>query len=226
MQNRITPIALALSLLGGAQAAQAVADVDLAWRGNTALTGVRLNAFDGNSKVFGGLAHELSYAQLAADGSLLGSLTAFSLEPQQSNSKLVSTYQQALFDGAQGSLLSALYTTSYRTGPAWDEVSQAAFQVAVWELTHEKSGAAYDVSAGSFRVAGAGKVTELAGSFVSQALAFTGTSRYTVYKLSSDRYQDMVTAQAVTAVPEPETYAMFLAGLAAIGLIARRRLPR
>lgn len=32
-----------------------------------------------------------------------------------------------------------------------------------------------------------------------------------------------VTLEAVTAVPEPETYAMFLAGLAALGFMARRR---
>jgi hypothetical protein len=31
---------------------------------------------------------------------------------------------------------------------------------------------------------------------------------------------------SVTAIPEPETYALFLAGLAAMGYVARRRRPR
>ena len=42
--------------------------------------------------------------------------------------------------------------------------------------------------------------------------ATTGTWRF-----------DMVTVNAVTAVPEPETYAMLLAGLAMLGAAARRR---
>jgi hypothetical protein len=33
----------------------------------------------------------------------------------------------------------------------------------------------------------------------------------------------MVTVSAVTAVPEPETYAMLLAGLGLVGLVRRRR---
>ena len=32
-------------------------------------------------------------------------------------------------------------------------------------------------------------------------------------------------AQSIAAVPEPETYAMFLAGLGLVGLLARRRIP-
>ena len=36
-------------------------------------------------------------------------------------------------------------------------------------------------------------------------------------------YDDMVVGLSVTAVPEPETYALLLAGLGAVGFIARRR---
>ena len=44
-----------------------------------------------------------------------------------------------------------------------------------------------------------------------------------VYDTAADRVQLVVT-QAVTAVPEPGTYAMLLAGLAVLGGLARRRM--
>ncbi|MBW8847208.1 MAG: PEP-CTERM sorting domain-containing protein [Burkholderiales bacterium] len=50
---------------------------------------------------------------------------------------------------------------------------------------------------------------------------------YNLTKLSNASYQDLVVASAITtAVPEPQTYALFLSGLGFVGLLARRRLPR
>jgi hypothetical protein len=39
-------------------------------------------------------------------------------------------------------------------------------------------------------------------------------------------YDDMVVGIRVVAIPEPESYALMLAGLAAVGFIARRRQGR
>ena len=41
-------------------------------------------------------------------------------------------------------------------------------------------------------------------------------------RVDSD-YDDMVVGLKVTAVPEPETYALLMAGLGAVGFISRRR---
>jgi len=39
----------------------------------------------------------------------------------------------------------------------------------------------------------------------------------------SENNYNLVSTNMVAAVPEPETYAMFLAGLGAMGFVARRR---
>ena len=232
--NVVAGLALALS----GQVAFAATNVDISWNGNSAKDGVRLNAFDGTDKVFGGLAHELSYSDVST--SSLESFLAFCIEPAQSNTKLVTSYEKSVFGGSQGNLLAALYTTSYKTGATWDATSQAAFQVAVWELTQQAAGAngvtVYDAGSGSFRVAGADSVVSLANTFLSNAVGFTGASTYTVYKLVNANYQDLVMATkldvptvpplVVTQVPEPETYALLLAGLGIMGLKVRRRAPR
>ncbi len=52
----------------------------------------------------------------------------------------------------------------------------------------------------------------------------TAASTYQlVFSTASDLRVDNVSVSAVTAVPEPETYAMMLAGLGAIGFLSRRR---
>ena len=66
-------------------------------------------------------------------------------------------------------------------------------------------------------------------AFASRALAsanaFTGTSTYAIYKLTNSTYQDLITAtkldvpNTVVQVPEPQTYAMLLAGLVGAAVV-------
>ena len=65
----------------------------------------------------------------------------------------------------------------------------------------------------------------LSGSFASVTLSGFGTGAFSVvYDLPTASVRLLVT-EAVTAVPEPGSYALLLAGMVAIGLVVRRRRP-
>ena len=102
--------------------------------------------------------------------------------------------------------------------------NEAAFQLAVWEIVNEGSGA-YSLDAGGFKASGTGSA--LAQSWLAE-LGIASTSEYnaniwTVQSMLTTGHgyaQDVV---VFAQVPEPETYAMLLAGLGLIGFSARRR---
>lgn len=104
----------------------------------------------------------------------------------------------------------------------------AAFQMAVWEIVNEGAGT-YNLGAGNFRVSGTG-----AGE------AQGWLDYLNANPDSTNAYKDKVEIWSVqnqgpngwgaqdvavfAPVPEPETYAMMLAGLALMGFVARRRM--
>ena len=100
-------------------------------------------------------------------------------------------------------------------------ITEAAFQIAVWEITYETSGH-YNLNSGSATFSGGSAATAgslaLATSWLG-ALA-SAPSLYTVSVLKSASNQDQIFAMAV---PEPSTYALLAGGLFAIGFVARRR---
>ncbi|MBB4842327.1 hypothetical protein HNP55_000822 [Paucibacter oligotrophus] len=144
------------------------------------------------------------------------------------------TYTPGSFSGSQAAALQGLFSTSY--AGLNNAFQQAAFQTAVWEITHESTGTPLSVAAhqGSFFFTGlsaplsqGGSLAQDDAAFVSQvhsylnaAVNYQGADLYTISRLSNANFQDLVVA---TAVPEPTSLAMLLGGLAALGFVARRR---
>jgi hypothetical protein len=137
------------------------------------------------------------------------------------------SYSVGSFTTAQSTLLQGLYSSSYASVTTADQ--KAAFQTAIWEIMQEPAGSSLSLSTGSFQYyyLSATSTTQqdnafaaLSSSYLQAAVNYTGPALFQVTKLVNGTYQDYVT---VTAVPEPAPYAMLLAGLGAVGFIARRR---
>lgn len=159
------------------------------------------------------------------------SFVAYCVELQQEfapNFLGFQTYTPGSFSGSQASALQGLFSTSY--AGLSNAFQQAAFQTAVWEITHESAGTPYSVAGnqGSFFFNGlTGSLAQDDAAFVNQvhsylnaAVNYQGADLYTISRLSNANFQDLVVA---TAVPEPTSLAMLLGGLAALGFVARRR---
>ena len=103
--------------------------------------------------------------------------------------------------------------------------TQAAFQIAIWEIAYETSGS-YNLSTGTAQFSGGTAASSGALTLATSWLGSLGANTMDVKVLESlsirniKGHQDVVFAQAV---PEPSTYALMAAGLMSIGFVARRR---
>jgi hypothetical protein len=102
--------------------------------------------------------------------------------------------------------------------------NEAAFQLAVWEIVNERSGA-YNLNGGAFKASGTGSSTaqtwlnELATPSASNYAANIWTVQ-SMITTGNGYAQDVV---VFAPVPEPQTYAMMLVGLGLLGFSARRK---
>lgn len=153
----------------------------------------------------------LKPANIALAGSSPTSPTAFS--------------QQAATD------LGRLYTNHHAAVDLTSSsgTNEAAFQLAIWEIVNERSGA-YSLTLGDFKATGSGTSGALATTWLNE-LSTASASQYTAsiwmvqntLTTGHGYAQDVAVFSKIPAVPEPETYAMFAAGLGLLGFAARRR---
>lgn len=151
----------------------------------------------------------LKPASIALAGSAATSPTAFSQQAATDLGRLYTNHHAAV----------DLTTSS--------NANEAAFQLAVWEIVNERNGA-YSLSGGDFRATGTGSalattwLNELSTASASQYTASIWTVQNTL-TAGHGYAQDVAVFSKIPAIPEPETYAMFAAGLGLLGFAARRR---
>jgi hypothetical protein len=102
-----------------------------------------------------------------------------------------------------------------------NNVTAAAFQLAIWEIVYENSGTwdvtAWDGTQDSFKVTGyLSGVDTLANSWLA-GVADVGGSMANLYALSSNSYQDII-----VEVPVPAAFILGMLGLSAAGIKLRK----
>lgn len=156
------------------------------------------------------------------------SFLAYCIDPFQWSSSSSLSYNVSSLSSlgsTQAADVSKLYSQSYAS-TSGNSVNSAAFQLALWELAKDDG----VLTSGAVRTTDStnSTVEAAASSMINNAKnGVAGSTQYAFNLYSNGYKQDYLVASiaAVTPVPEPETYAMLLAGLGLIGFTARRRLP-
>jgi len=108
------------------------------------------------------------------------------------------------------------------TNVTGNATNSAAFQLAVWEIVNETSGV-YSLSGGNFHATSSNAVINAAANMLA-GLNSTTTNTAQILRVWQEVPGHPTQDLAVFApVPEPQTYAMMLAGLGLMGFVARRR---
>ncbi len=156
------------------------------------------------------------------------SFAAFCIDPSQYANNSASDYLlvtglSALGNSTKETWVSNLYSNNYSSsiGNATDA---AAFQLALWDLAKDDG----NLTTGNVRTTEStnSTVVGLANSMITGAKSGAGAAQYSFSLYTSTTAQDYVVASSVTAVPEPETYAMLLSGICLLSFTARRRLHK
>jgi MYXO-CTERM domain-containing protein len=151
---------------------------------------------------------------------------AFCLDPENNINVYFNNYSAAAYTASAS--VTRLYDNFYSTAVSGDNISAAAFQLALWELNNDDSNLVTGkmsfagVSDNNLVYANQVEVT-LAGKMLATAtdssIALTNAYKFTALTSTNDSQQLL----SVSAVPEASSWAMMAAGLGLIGFMSRRR---
>ena len=223
--NHLVSLAFLISL--GMISTQASAQLYVAE--NTTANGTGLNLTlpvnsSGAGDYWAGL---LNITARPAEGGTSSSFAAFCIDPSQWSNVGLPDYSSSSdlssLSAVNATWVSNLYSKNYASsiGNATDA---AAFQLALWDLAKDDG----NLTSGSVMKTGSTNSTVLdrANDLIAGAKSGAGSAQYSFSLYTSSTAQDYVVAHPVTAVPEPETYAMLLSGICLLGFTARRRLQK
>ena len=154
------------------------------------------------------------------------SFSTYCVELNQPLSWSATNYSLGSFSAADSNMLNRLYSVA--NNKVTNLATGLAFQLAVWEIVYEAQDnfkVQYGSGFGNFGASsGTSTANQTATEWLNQAKALDASQiTWSTQRLTNAYKQDFILASTVPAVPEPETYAMMLAGLALMGAIARRR---
>ena len=210
--------ALVATLLGTALAAHAANTLKQTGWVHGGPTNVTVSGAPGNNGnhaagEFTGLFNGVSFESYCAD-----LLQTFSFNTVYTDYTVMTG--AAAYGSTKATQIGELLTAAGGFAASLSASRSTAIQSGIWEILYE-TGSSFGLGTGTFRAA-PGSVAQADLNIVDGYLANLGsyaTTSFTAYV--SREHQDFI-----TAVPEPETYAMMLAGLMATGFVARRQRAR
>ena len=241
MFPKLLPVVAALTLAGSAQAVTVnMTDFTFGSPTRSNITGTGGSpSYDGAAGAFTGTMTDTP----AAAAKLLSvtasssptSFVAWCVELTQSFNFGVS-YDYSLVDGStyhfgnilsdpnnhRATDLSRLFTAAATNHFVFDSVGAAAFQAGIWEIVYEQdAGLGYNFLNGTLHGAPEDPANQMSFDTVNGFLMNLNqyAAGYHIDVLTNGAQQDFL----VASVPEPETWAMLVAGLGVIGLVRRRR---
>lgn len=228
MKHKYLPLLGVIAFAGSAQAITFnVTDFTFGDADTVTVTGTDGSpSYSGQSGQFVGTVTDPNAAALrvaAAAAAAPGSFTFWCAELTQTFSFGVTyTYGEtsgvSYFGSKIATDLSRLFTAAQ--GFVVDKATSAALQAGIWEVIYEKK-SPYNFANGSLVTLANNPADAAAFAAVNGFLGHLGdyAAAYDVKVLTNPDNQDFV----VATIPEPETWALLLGGLAALGWVQRRR---